>query len=285
MKQLISTTLALILMIVMVAGCAERPTEIPSGTSVATATPTITPKTTPTAKPTMEPTPEATATVEPTPTVAPTPQPHEHKYNGDTVKATCTEGGYTKYTCSCGSTYTDSEVEKLGHNFTTEVVKATYDAGGYTIYTCSVCGLTYEDNQTAALPRPTEAPVSDNVAEPTPTPAPTEPPIEESNKEVVVCPYCGGSHYLYECPVAAEERAEATPEPISCFYCGSITCPYPSTGDKTLCLEYDELNDPTMYCQTCGESTSVCERWLVDKDCPRCGEAVPARTCHHCPNK
>ena len=42
----------------------------------------------------------------------------EHEYEKKTVKATCTEGGYTKYTCTkCGDSYKKNETEKLYHWF------------------------------------------------------------------------------------------------------------------------------------------------------------------------
>lgn len=216
----------------------------------------------PTAKPTAVPTAK--------PTKAPT-STHTHDYHSDTVKPTCTAGGYTKYTCNCGSTYTDKETAKLGHNYTETVVKATYDAGGYTLHTCTVCGYAYKSNETAAIPRPTAAP----------TAAPTQAPTDDSAEKDVTCSYCGGNHYLYECSAAAE----ATPEPVKCGFCGSTTCAYPSTGDATNCPAYDIKNDARYYCQTCGESTSICEFWIVDKECPRCGASVAAFECHYCPNR
>lgn len=43
---------------------------------------------------------------------------HEHNYKGVVTKPTCTEDGYTTYTCSCGDSYVIADKEsKLGHNF------------------------------------------------------------------------------------------------------------------------------------------------------------------------
>ncbi|MBR3738059.1 MAG: hypothetical protein IKN26_04905, partial [Eubacterium sp.] len=44
---------------------------------------------------------------------------HIHSYTTQVVAPTCTEQGYTIYTCSCGDTYNDNYVNALGH---TEVV-------------------------------------------------------------------------------------------------------------------------------------------------------------------
>lgn len=116
-----------------------------------------------------------------------------------------------------------------------------------------------------------------------PTTAPTE-PIEnetEAAEPKAECSFCGGDHYVYVCPAAAE----AEPIPVQCVYCSSTDCEYPATGDVNKCPEYNKEEDPTLYCQTCGKSTLVCERWLVDKKCECCGESVPARACHHCQKK
>ena len=60
------------------------------------------------------------------PTHQPVPQPqHTHSYTTTVKSATCTEQGYTTYTCSCGNTY--------NANFVTPSHK-------YTNYKCSVCG-------------------------------------------------------------------------------------------------------------------------------------------------
>ncbi len=42
---------------------------------------------------------------------------HVHNYVADVTAPTCTEGGYTVYTCACGSRYVADEVPALGHDF------------------------------------------------------------------------------------------------------------------------------------------------------------------------
>ena len=42
---------------------------------------------------------------------------HIHKYDEETVEATCTTVGYTTYTCPCGDTYIGNEVAALGHSY------------------------------------------------------------------------------------------------------------------------------------------------------------------------
>jgi hypothetical protein len=86
--------------------------------------------------------PEATQTPTQTPT-------HTHSYTQTVTAATCTEQGYTTYTCSCGDTYTDHQTAARGHNYTQTITPPTCTASGYTTYTCT-CGHTYTGNQTAA---------------------------------------------------------------------------------------------------------------------------------------
>ncbi len=87
---------------------------------------------------------------------------------------TCTEDGYTTYTCDCGHSYVDDVVDATGHDFgewssngngthtricakdenhiqradcdyETEVIAPTCDEEGYTVFTCE-CGHTYNGN-------------------------------------------------------------------------------------------------------------------------------------------
>ena len=57
---------------------------------------------------------------------------HSHTYTSVVTAPTCTEKGYTTYTCTCGDTYTANEVAALGHK---EVVDEGYAA------TCTEEGL------------------------------------------------------------------------------------------------------------------------------------------------
>ena len=74
---------------------------------------------------------------------------HEHSYAASVTAPTCTEAGYTTYTCGCGDFYTADETPALGH---TEVTapdqEPTFDEPGMTGGTvCSVCGETLEERQ------------------------------------------------------------------------------------------------------------------------------------------
>ncbi len=108
---------------------------------------------------------------------------HEHSYTASIVAPTCTEDGYTEHTCTCGDSYRDTPVDKLGHSYgtwtsnndgthsrtcqhdaahvetdscapaqgTDRVVPPTCTEVGYTEHTCAACSYTYRDTPTDAL--------------------------------------------------------------------------------------------------------------------------------------
>ncbi len=69
---------------------------------------------------------------------------HSHSYSSKIVKATCTSGGYTVHTCSCGASYTDSYTDATGHRWSDwkTVKKATTSSEGRKQRTCNSCGKT-----------------------------------------------------------------------------------------------------------------------------------------------
>lgn len=70
---------------------------------------------------------------------------HTHSYSSTvTTQPTCTAAGVRTYTCSCGSSYTET-IPAKGHSYVNKVVAPTTTEKGYTIHTCSVCGNSYKD--------------------------------------------------------------------------------------------------------------------------------------------
>ncbi len=90
------------------------------------------------------------------PVTDPDPTEHSHSYTSAATAATCTAGGYTTYTCSCGHSYRGNETGALGHSYTSTVVQPTYTTQGYTQHTCSRCGNSYKDSYTPVLTQPND---------------------------------------------------------------------------------------------------------------------------------
>ena len=67
-----------------------------------------------------------------TETIPPKGQQHQHQYESITHEPSCTQGGYTIHTCSCGSYYTDSETPAKGHSWQSATCTSAK--------TCTVCG-------------------------------------------------------------------------------------------------------------------------------------------------
>ncbi len=83
-----------------------------------------------------------------------------HAYESVVTAPTCTEDGYTTYTCSaCGDAYIDDETEALGHTAAeavkeNEVAPTCTEKGSYdSVVYCSVCDaeLSREEKEVAAL--------------------------------------------------------------------------------------------------------------------------------------
>ena len=74
---------------------------------------------------------------------------HVHNHISDATAPTCTEAGYTTYTCACGDTYTKPGEAATGHSHTSTVTDPTCTEDGYTTFTCS-CGDTYTEPGEAA---------------------------------------------------------------------------------------------------------------------------------------
>ena len=78
-----------------------------------------------------------------------------HSHNAVITAPTCTEKGYTTYTCDCGDTYTDNETAALGHTSSDAVIENNIDPtctvnGSYdNVVYCTVCNI--EISRTAVI--------------------------------------------------------------------------------------------------------------------------------------
>ena len=70
--------------------------------------------------------------------------PHEHNYVRQERPATCTQDGYVKYVCACGSTYNEAVYPALGHDWDSGTVtkEPTATETGIRTYACTRCNAT-----------------------------------------------------------------------------------------------------------------------------------------------
>ncbi len=78
--------------------------------------------------------------------------PHVHSYVATVFAPTCTNKGYTLYTCTeCQDSYVDSEVPALGHTYAVETLFPTCTQCGCDKHTCTRCNSSYTDKETSPL--------------------------------------------------------------------------------------------------------------------------------------
>ncbi len=72
------------------------------------------------------------------------PPEHVHSYTTTIVPPTCTEMGYTEYSCDCGDVYRADYIEQNGHTWNDGAVtkEKTCTENGILTKTCSVCSVT-----------------------------------------------------------------------------------------------------------------------------------------------
>ncbi|MBO4938474.1 MAG: S-layer homology domain-containing protein [Oscillospiraceae bacterium] len=76
-----------------------------------------------------------------------------HSYRAVVTAPTCTEGGFTTYTCgTCSDSYTADETAAAGHTYDAGIVTApTCTTEGFTTHTCTICGYSYQADYVSAL--------------------------------------------------------------------------------------------------------------------------------------
>ena len=104
-------------------------------------------------QPTTQPTQPTQPTTQPTqPTTVPPVSGHQHEFELTSVEApTCEIPGYSVYTCACGEVEMRDPVAAIGHSYGLgqKVVSCTEE--GYTEYTCMNCGEKDRQNITDPL--------------------------------------------------------------------------------------------------------------------------------------
>lgn len=161
MKAILNVLAAVLLIVflcISMAGCTDnQATIVPTSESITIETPSSTtdmqiPEETDTvATPTLETTaPSVTEAV-------PTETAHIHGYNSKITNPSCTEDGYTTYTCGCGNSYTGNKTSATGHSWGSWKVtrEPTTTAEGTEQRTCKSCGKT-DSRSVAKLPEETK---------------------------------------------------------------------------------------------------------------------------------
>ena len=183
---------------------------------------------------------------------------HMHKYISVVTEPTCTERGYTTYTCECGDSYIDDYVDTLGHSYTSEITTpTTHFATGVMTYTCT-CGDTYTET--------------------------IEKLVEHNYNVVVTAPTCteqGYTTYTCECgdtyvddyvdtlghtPANAVEENYVAP-----------TCTEQGSVDKVI---YCSVCDKEISRETVTLETSNHEDNDGDGNCDACDEQLCDHICH-----
>ena len=202
-----------------------------------------------------------------------------HSYEASVVAPTCEKDGYTNHVCSvCGDSYRDNYVDAAGHQYTDTVTAPTCTASGYTTHTCSVCGHSYINSVVPATGH-------DYVWQITRVPTCTAEGVK-----TFTCSHCGDSYdvalakadHTYEAVVTAPTCTNNGYTTHTCSVCGDsyVDSIVPATGHS-----YDAVvTAPT--CTNAGYTThtcSVCGDSYVDSIVPATGHSyeavVTAPTC------
>ena len=225
----------------------------------------------------------------------------EHDYVPVVTAPTCTEKGYTTYTCSkCGKSYTGDEVAALGHDWGEGVVtkQPTETEKGERTYTCSRCG----EKRTEEIPELTH--VHDYKA------VVTAPTCTEGGYTTYTCSGCGDTYRANETAALGHSFGQwTTTKAATCTAAGEQTRTCSRCGEKetkaidALGHDYKAVvtaptctakGYTTYTCSRCGDSYTGNEvaatghsfgEWTVTKaaSCTEKGEET--RTCAKCGEK
>ena len=213
-------------------------------------------------------------------------KPCEHDYKTVVTAPTCTEKGYTTYTCvKCGESYVDDEVAALGHSFGDWAVSkdATCTEKGEETRTCSRCGEK-EARETDALGHDYKS----NNPEPT---------CAHFVTVIYTCTRCGDRFEGEELAPMPHDFKEEITAP-TCTEKGFTTytcarCGYTYRDDEVPALGHSfgdwavskaatctEMGEETRICSGCGEKetreTDALGHDFKDGKCTRCGAVDPS---------
>ncbi len=185
--------------------------------------------------------------------------PHTHSHNKVVTAPTCTEKGYTTYTCVCGDSYKADEVAALGHKWDngTVTTPATEGKPGVRTYKCTVCGETKTEeipalDHTHKYTKTVTAPTCNDKGYTTYTCSCGDSYKDDYkdalghkwDKGTVTAPTCNDKgHITYKCAACGETKKEELPALSHKWDKGTVTAP--------TCTEKGH----TVYkCTACGET-------------------------------
>ena len=170
-----------------------------------------------------------------------------HTYKAVVTKPTCTKMGYTTFTCKdCGNSYKSDYTELLGHDYTAVVTAPTCTEGGYTTYTCTRCGDSYVDDVTEALGHDWKAP--ETLADST---------CNSDGVKEYDCSRCDAHYHEAISAKGHNPGPDATClNPQTCKDCGAVLAPatghqYTKKVTKPTCTK---MGYTTYTCDRCGDS-------------------------------
>ena len=182
---------------------------------------------------------------------------HEHEYTQVVTPPTCTERGYTTYSCACGESYDDNYVEALDHDWGEGEVteEPTCTEAGEETFTCSRCGESKTEAAEALGHTPAAA-------------------VRE-NEKAATCEEAGSYDEVVYCSVCEDEISRETKVIAET---GHSFTNYVSDGNATC----TENGTETAKCDHCGETDTREEEDSAKGHTP--GEVVcdEAQTCTVC---
>ena len=202
-----------------------------------------------------------------------------HSYEESVVAPTCEKDGYTNHVCSvCGDSYRDNYVDAAGHQYTDTVTAPTCTASGYTTHTCSVCGHSYVDSIVPATGHSYDAVV-------------TAPTCTASGYTTHTCSVCGHSYINSVVPATGHDYVWQITRVPTCTAEGvkTFTCSHCGDSYDVALAKADHTYEAVVTAPTCtnnGYTThtcSVCGDSYVDSIVPATGHSydavVTAPTC------
>ncbi len=218
-----------------------------------------------------------------------------HEYTTETarVEATCTSDGYFTKACVCGATKTTA-IEASGHSYTTVVTAPTCTEAGFTTYTCSVCKDSYQDDTVAAKGHSYVSVVTDptctaegftthtcSVCEDSYKDAYVD-ALGHSYKSVVVAPTCTEAGFTtYTCSVCNNSYVSDNKDALGHTYSDKWTSDGENhwhqchCGDKTEIGEHEFDSVCDADCNVCGATRIPADHVYdnaCDADCNVCGD-------------